>query len=142
MKSYMQIDLTAMIERHEGNKPVAYQDSLGIWTVGVGHNMSRPLSAAAIQQILSDDIADATNDCLHAFPWFPDLTQPRQAALIDMCFNLGLHRLQGFKKFLTAMARGDYDTAANEMLDSLWAKQTGRRSIELAGLIRGASSDV
>lgn len=136
---YMQIDILAMIERHEGNKPTAYQDSLGIWTVGIGHNLTRPLSQSAIQQIFIDDVAEATNDCLHAFPWFADLTQPRQAALVDMCFNLGLPRLQGFRKFLVAMANGDYETAANEMLDSLWAKQTGRRSIELAGLIRGSA---
>ena len=128
-----------MIERHEGNRAMPYPDSLGIWTVGVGHNMSRPLSAAAIQQILRDDIADATNDCVHAFPWFADLTQPRQAALIDMCFNLGVTRLRGFRKFLAAMEHGDYETAANEMLDSLWAKQVHGRALELAQLVRGTT---
>ena len=128
-----------MIERHEGNKPVAYQDSVGVWTVGCGHNLTRPLSQAVIQQILTDDIAEATNDCLHAFPWFADLTQPRQAALIDMCFNLGLTRLRGFKKFLVAMEHGNYETAAHEMLDSLWAKQVHGRALELAQLIRGTT---
>lgn len=137
MKDYRQIDLHAMIERHEGNNPVAYPDSLGVWTVGVGHNLSHPLSQAAIQQIFNDDLTEATNDCLHAFPWFADLTQPRQAALIDMCFNLGLSRLKGFKKFLSAMEQGNYETAATEMLDSLWAKQVGVRAVELAQLMRG-----
>lgn len=129
--------LLEMIARHEGKRRVMYEDSLGLPTIGVGHNLSKPLSDMAIAQILRDDVDDAYNDCLHAFPWFADLTQSRQWAMIDMCFNLGLTRLLGFKKFLQAMELGDYETAANEMLDSLWAKQVKGRALELAQLIRG-----
>ena len=55
----------------------------------------------------------------------------------DMMFNMGLPRLKGFTKFLKAMELGDYETAANEMLDSLWAKQVKGRALELANMIRG-----
>jgi len=130
--------LLDMLIRHEGKRRILYEDSLGVPTIGVGHNLSKPLSDAAILQILRDDVNDAYNECLHAFPWFMDLTEARQRAVIDMCFNMGLPRLLGFKKFLQAMALGDYDTAANEMLDSLWAKQVKSRALELANMIRGA----
>lgn len=133
--------LLDMITRHEGKRRVLYHDSLGIPTIGIGHNLSKPLTDMAIQQILRDDVNDAYGECLHAFPWFAELTEKRQWVLIDMCFNLGLPRLLGFKKFLQAMALGDYETAAVEMLDSLWAKQVKGRALELAGMIRG-STDV
>lgn len=127
-----------MLIRHEGIKDAPYVDSLGVQTIGIGHNLHKPLTHAAIMQIFRDDLADARNDCLHAFPWFADLSEPRQWVLVNMCFNLGLTRLQGFHRFLTAVELGDYDTAATEMLDSLWAKQVKKRAQELAALMQGS----
>lgn len=132
------IDIADMLLRHEGLRAIPYLDSVGVWTVGVGHNMTRPLSASAIRHILTDDIRDATNDLHHAFNWFAELDDDRQAAMINLCFNLGLHRLRGFVKFLAAMELGNYETAAKELLDSLWATQVGKdRSTDIANLIRG-----
>lgn len=130
--------LEQMLERHEGYKPTIYIDSVGVETVGIGHNLHKPLRREAILHILRDDIDDATNECLHAFPWFADLTPARKDVLVNMCFNLGLSRLSKFAKFLKAMEMGNYETAANEMLDSLWAKQVKGRAIELANMIRGS----
>lgn len=135
-------ELLDMIARHEciGGKPnlKAYKDSLGIWTIGYGHNVeSKPITAKAARLIFLDDVKDAINECVHAFPWFMELDKKRQHVLIDMTFNMGLPRLKGFTKFLKAMELGDYETAANEMLDSLWAKQVKGRALELANMIRG-----
>lgn len=134
------VGLLDMIKRHEGVRRIAYQDPLGVQTIGVGHNLSKPLTDQAISQILQDDVQDAHNECLHAFPWFADLTEPRQWVMIDLCFNLGLPRLLGFRKVLQAMALGEYETAANELLDSLWAKQVKSRALELAAMLRGGDS--
>jgi lysozyme len=130
--------LKEMLIRHEGWRPVAYLDTEGHWTVGVGHNLERPLSEAAILQILEDDVQEAYQDCLHLFPWFKELTINRQRVLVNMCFNLGIRRLLGFTKMLTALEVGAYETAAEEMLDSKWARQTGGRATELANLMRGS----
>lgn len=129
-----------MLIRHEGIRSTPYIDSLGVQTIGIGHNLHKPLSHAAILQIFKDDVNEAKNDCLHAFPWFADLSEPRQWVLINMCFNLGLTKLQGFYKFLAAVERGDYDTAATEMLDSLWSKQVKKRAQELAALMQGSAT--
>lgn len=127
-----------MLIRHEGMLATPYIDSVGVQTIGIGHNLHKPLSHAAILQIFKDDVADAKNDCLHAFPWFAELDEARQWVLINMCFNMGLTRLKGFYKFLNAMQAGDYDTAAVEMLDSLWSKQVKGRARELAALMQGS----
>ena len=127
-----------MLQRHEGYRSTIYIDSVGVETIGYGHNLHKPLTRAAIEHIFNDDVRDASNDCLHAFPWLLELNEARQWVLINMCFNMGINRLQGFKKFLQAVALGDYETAANEMLDSLWAKQVKGRALELANMMRGS----
>jgi len=130
--------LEQMIERHEGCRFLPYIDSVGVQTIGIGHNLHKALSRAAVEQIFKDDITDARNDCLHAFPWFADLSEKRQWAMIDLCFNMGVNRLMTFKNFLLAMSLGDYDTAAGHLLDSLYAKQVKGRAREIADLIRGS----
>lgn len=128
-----------MLERHEGYRSTPYLDSVGVQTIGIGHNLTKPLSRNAILQILRDDLADATDDCLHAFPWFSELSEPRQRAMLNLCFNLGLPKLQKFPRFLAAMSLGEYETAANELQNSLWFKQVGNRGPEVVGLIRGST---
>lgn len=132
----------AMLKRHEGYRTTIYVDSLGVETIGYGHNLHKPITRKAAEQIFADDVADAKGDCIHHFPWFYELTEARQWVLINMCFNLGINRLLGFKKFLTAVAMGDYETAANEMLSSLWARQVKGRARELAQLMRGTATEV
>ncbi|OPZ48986.1 MAG: hypothetical protein BWY95_00416 [Bacteroidetes bacterium ADurb.BinA104] len=53
-----------------------------------------------------------------------------------MCFNLGIKGLLEFKNTLTFIAAGDWERAANGMLASKWAKQVGKRAIELSELMR------
>lgn len=135
--------LEQMIKRHEcrGGRPnlLMYLDTEGIETIGYGHNLrDKKISPKAAEQIFQDDLLDVQLEVSHAFPWYADLTEQRQWVIVDMCFNLGLTRLSKFVKFLKAMELGNYDTAANEMLDSLWAKQVKGRAIELANIIRGS----
>lgn len=131
--------LEQMIARHEGTRPRPYLDSKGLWTVGIGHLMTRPLSAKAIDQIFQDDFCDAVNECTHAFPWFSELTTERQAVLVDLCFNMGLTRLLGFEKMLTALALGDYATARAQLLDSDAARDLPTRYQELADMMDGSA---
>lgn len=136
----MKGDIANLIKQHEGCRLRAYQDTLGVWTIGYGHNLqAKSISMAAAEQIFADDLKDAEADCMHAFPWYADLTESRQAAMVDLCFNLGLTGLRKFVKFLAAMERGDYETAAIELLDSLWAKQVKSRAFAVADLIRGTT---
>jgi len=55
-----------------------------------------------------------------------------------MAFNLGRPRLSQFKNMIKAVNEGNYKKAADEMVDSRWYHQVGRRSQELVELMRGA----
>ena len=53
-----------------------------------------------------------------------------------MAFNLGVPRLCKFKNMWAAIHEKDFDTAAEEMLDSRWAEQVKGRATELAEMMK------
>ncbi len=128
--------LKEMLERQEGRRNKMYLDSEGIPTIGIGHNLrDRPLSDRVIDAIYEDDLLDHTLDA-QKLQVFVKLDPVRQDVLINMVFNMGLVRVQGFVKMLAALEAGDWNEAANQMLDSKWAMQVGNRAQELAKMIR------
>jgi len=57
-------------------------------------------------------------------------------ALLNMCFNLGINRLLGFKKMVAALQEKNFTLAAKEALNSKWAEQVGERAKDIALMIR------
>ena len=108
-------------------------------TVGVGRNIDEDgglgLSVDEIEFLLKNDIKRCKQELI-TLPWFPEIDSVRQDALINLCFNLGITRLLGFKNALNAMSVGDYEKAAEEFLDSRWAVQVGNRALDVAHMIR------
>lgn len=147
----------SQIKEHEGFRGAPYKDSVGVKTVGYGRNLeANPITKAEWKAIggkrdltkepLTEDEADVLfqNDMKRARSsakavagkTFNKLTQARKDVLIDMAFNLGGTKLKAFKKFLAALRAGDYDKAAEEMRDSKWAKQVGRRADKLIATMK------
>ena len=131
--------LIETLRRHEGVSKWAYEDHLGYITVGVGRCLDPEaglgLSDKEIDYLLQNDIERCYKE-LDCLSWFPDLDPVRQEALVNMVFNLGLTRFLQFKKTLAYLAEGKYHEAADEMLDSKWARQVKNRAIELSEMIR------
>jgi lysozyme len=59
-----------------------------------------------------------------------------QMALINMNFNLGIHKLEQFVGMINALREKNYTLAAQEALNSLWAKQVHQRATDIALMIR------
>lgn len=124
-------ELTKLIAKHEGKMLTMYMDTVGVPTIGYGHNLQEPISEAAALQILSDDVAVAVNELDDRMDWWRDLPHPAQLVLASMVFNLGWPRFSRFKKMIAALEDRDYDRAALEMEDSLWFQQIKSRGDEL-----------
>lgn len=128
--------LTAMLVDHEGMRRKPYRCTAGKLTIGVGRNLDdRGISPDEAMYMLANDIRDSRRELSAAFPWFDKLDEVRQAVLIDMCVNLGLSRLQGFRNTLALIGVGKYEAAAQEMLNSKWAEQVGRRAQRLSRMM-------
>lgn len=121
------------LTRDEEKRNRMYLDSVGKHTIGVGHNLDdKPISDRACRIILEDDVADARDDLYRALPWAAGLSEPRQAALLNMCFNMGLGGLLTFKDALKALQEGRWEDARKGILSSKYAKQVGPRAHRVA----------
>lgn len=129
--------LQKLLIKHEGFVNKTYEIG-GLMHIGVGRNLDdMGLSDDEVLYLLDNDIVRCDKELLHNFKWYADLSRARQDAMINLCFNLGTPRLMTFSKALAAMESKDYQEAAIQFLDSLWAKQVGpNRSNDLAYMIR------
>ena len=131
--------LRETITRHEGSRLDMYQDTLGIWTIGVGHNIQeKGISPAVMELMLDEDIEEAIVELKRSVSFFSKMPEQVQEALVNLSFNMGIPRLMQFKKTLAYLRDGDFEAAADELLDSRYAEQVGRRADEVADMIRSA----
>ena len=131
-----------LIDRDEGDKTQPNKDSLGIWTVGIGHNLETNglppgvctdapgglpypdclgflqrhggLKEQEIEDLFDYDLK-VNCDWLWLKPWWGSVSPERQAALNDMAFNLGPARAQAFTTFYGLCAIGDWPAAAGDL---------------------------
>ena len=123
----------------EGLSLSCYKDSLGNWTVGVGHLLKSPCDDITLEyagKLLAEDIKIVMQELLEKVPVFFELDDVRRYVLISMCFNLGIKKLLSFKKMLLALENKNFSVAADEMRDSLWYRQVKRRADKLINLMR------
>jgi lysozyme len=112
-----------------------YRDTEGYLTIGVGRNLdAKGISESEAMTLFQSDMADAARIAAQ-IPEFDALVPCRRAVLINMTYNMGKKVMQ-FKRMRTAMRVHNWDLAAAEMLDSKWAKQVGKRSMELSEQMR------
>jgi lysozyme len=113
-----------------------YKDSLGYWTIGVGHMVDERKGGAIPKQIsdmlLNYDIAEVTTQLTGRVPFFTRLDDVRRGVLVNMAFQLGIAGLLGFSRTLSLIEAGQYGPASEAMLQSLWAKQTPDRAARLS----------
>lgn len=135
--------LVDMIKEHEGLRLKPYRCTAGKLSIGYGRNIEdRGITQDEADYLLRNDIQLCYKELDH-FSWFYDLDEARQFALVDLCFNVGLPSLLSFKNALAAIAEGDYDRAADEFLDSKWAREDVPewRSSRIVRMIRTGSYD-
>lgn len=151
-KPERQLNCLDLVKRHEGFSEEVYYCPAGKRTIGYGYNLDAnplKLKSRLIQDYCRNGLCEAEAERLLAeeldrlagllktkLVYWPELNKARQAALLDMAYNLGLDGLLKFKATLTLIAAGDYTAAATEMLNSTWSKQVKGRAMELAMMMK------
>lgn len=120
-------DIRNAIKSEEGLRLDVYDDGFGNLTIGYGHALHRgsmiPIEAAEV--IFDHDFALAV-DGYNILGL--DLDSVRRSVIIDMVFNMGISRVRKFEHFLFAIRYGDWVRAANELMDSKYARQVPARA--------------
>ena len=136
--------LLKSVKQHEGYRNKVYLDSLGKRTVGVGHlcvedhwEDHKEYSEKYLMKVLKDDLKNAIEGAERLLKGCRILDSLAREIVIEMVFQLGETGVSKFKNMLKALEEGpDYKTAATEMLDSRWAKQTPNRAKKMSDHMR------
>ena len=138
--------------RHEGYVAEIYLDTEQLPTFGIGHLVTEddmehgwpvgtPVTDERILDVFHKDCDVAYKDACALVLNFAGQAPDAQRVLVNMAFNLGRSRLSKFKNMLRYVNEGNYAMAANEMIDSKWYNQVGRRSKELVDIMKDARVD-
>lgn len=131
------LSLKQQLMHDEGLRLHPYRDTVGKLTIGFGRNLDDVgITREEAETMLDNDIEQVRSELSH-FDWFEQLDAKRRDVIMNMCFNLGLPTLLKFENMIAALSAHQYQRAADEMLDSLWAKQVGQRANRLAEEMRG-----
>jgi len=121
--------LLEQLEDFEGLELKAYQCTAGKTTIGLGRNLDDyGITKEEAFYLAKNNIYELENELDRAIPWWRQLDDARQRALINLAYNVGTTTLLKFKKTLQYLEDGFYNDAGIEVLDSRWAKQVGRRA--------------
>lgn len=123
----------SLTEQFEGLRLTAYQDQVGVWTIGYGHTgpdvtPGLTVTAAQAQALLAQDVRSAAA-CVNTVVAV-QLTQQEFDALVDFVFNLGAGAFKG-STMLRNLNAGDFTNAAAQF--DLWDRAGGA---VVAGLLR------
>ena len=122
------------IAQWEGVRYEAYQDSVGVWTIGVGHiggvQKGDVIDHAEAMRLLASDLkrtVDGLAPHVHI-----DVTERQFIALTSLAFNIGVSGVvDGCPKLMAALNAGDWEECARQFLD---CDKAG--GVRLAGLTR------
>jgi GH24 family phage-related lysozyme (muramidase) len=120
----------ALIKQFEGCKLTAYQDSVGVWTIGYGWTQpvdGKPIRAGmtikqeTAERLLKTGLVSYESDVSRLVK--VGLTQGKFDALVSFTYNLGARSLST-STLLRKLNAGDYAGAADEFLR--WNKAGGK----------------
>lgn len=138
------VDCTALeeaverVKKHEGLRLKPYRCPAGKLTIGYGRNIEdNGITEEEAEELLLNDLTTAEEELLMACPWAEKIDRCRYYVLVELVFNMGITRFKGFKKMLGACEKGEWSKASDELLDSLYAKQVGKRAKTLANILKG-----
>lgn len=133
-------ELTVQLRRDEGERLQAYHDHLGYLTIGIGRLIDERKGGGITREeaayLLRNDIAKIDRALQQRLPWIGTLSEARRGVLMNMAFQMGVDGLLGFRNTLTMIEQGEYEKAAEGMLQSRWAQQTPERAHRLSKQMR------
>ena len=131
-----------LAKRFEGLRLSAYQDAVGVWTIGYGHTggveEGMTITLEQAEDLLVSDMNNRAAACVNHWVTAP-LTQNQFDALCDFTFNLGCGALQKSELLaninsgnpVTAENFTDWDHAGGVVLPGLLARRLAEQSLFL-----------
>ena len=152
------------ISHHEGKKNYPYKDSLGLWTIGIGHLIGRgrdedlansgynqysrenPMPDSEVTELFKEDLADH-KAIAEGYDFYDDMNEKGKRAIIDLTFNMGdfLNKRNDDGDYMWAnlrrqLANSEWDAAADNLASATYGRQVGQRAITVTDMLRQAGN--
>ena len=135
------------LEIDEGCKYEIYLDHLGHPTFGIGHliteddseygwEVGTSIDTIRVHETFEDDVQSVLTDCEKLYVQWEHLPEEAQRVIANMMFNMGRTRLSKFRGMKRGVDARDWNTAADEMVDSRWYHQVTNRAKRLVERMR------
>jgi GH24 family phage-related lysozyme (muramidase) len=141
-------DIKQMIIAHEGKRYEPYKDSLGLWTVGIGHligdgktlppEWDRKFSEEEIMKLFDEDYKHHRL-AAQRIPGFDKIGTLGQGALTDLTFNMGPSWIEKWPKLKEQLASLDLEGAASNLESSKWYAQVKSRGPTIVDLVKNST---
>ena len=126
-------ELIERIGKNEGFRSKPYQCTEDVWTIGHGLTW---ITEEESLHILANRISQLHLKLIDDLDWYRNMPPIVQGVVIEMCYQIGFAGFCKFKKAIGHMKAKNWKGASEEMLDSLWARQTPSRANRLADIVR------
>lgn len=159
----MALDMEKLLKiliQDEGERLSIYRDSLGFFTVGVGHLVTRQkddmkmaiteldkqigrstgghITKQESAELLEKDINIVINGIERSNklrPLYHQLSDVKKLGLISMCFQMGIAGVEGFNNSMRFLLQENWDRASRNLRVSKWYKQTPNRAERVINMI-------
>jgi lysozyme len=138
MTPAVQVRARASIMKHEGLMLAAYDDATGRvvqpghmvkgWiTVGYGRNLiGRGITLPEAEYLLANDLSEVEAELNRRLPEWRRWAEPRQWAIFELGFNLGVARfIAEWPTTVAHLRAGRFDRVAGILSGSKWRSQVG-----------------
>ena len=146
------MNIFGMLRIDEGCKLTIYKDTEGYWTVGIGQLLTKDpslevakreldklvgrkangvITQAEAETLFTKAVQKATTGILSNAvlkPVYDSLDSIRQAALINMVFQMGVAGVASFENSMKLLKAKNWSQAAINLAQSRWYKQTPNRA--------------
>ncbi|HFK4065593.1 TPA: glycoside hydrolase family protein [Kluyvera ascorbata] len=159
------ITIYEMLKFDEGIKQTLYKDTLGFYTIGIGHLVTKSanriealaildkkfgrvtngtLTTSEVETLFNEDVQGVINQIKqnsNVNAVYKSLDDIRKMALINMCFQLGVNGVASFSNSLQYLNSKQWEKAATNLKLSKWNSQTPNRSNRVIEVFRTGTLD-
>lgn len=157
-------NIQQQIAKHEGQINYPYKDSLGKWTIGIGHligdgsdkalansgykkySEDNPMPESEVAKLFQKDLKKHRK-IAEGYDFYDGMSETGKRAILDLTFNMGdfLNKKKKdgtyvWEDLRTQLSNGDWDAAADNLLSAEYANQVGDRAITVTDMLREAGN--
>lgn len=136
MLKYNIEQLIQTLQEEEGFSATPYTDTEGKLTIGYGLNLDVGITEEEAAMLLGMRLDYLVKTMETRLAMYDALPPVAVQVLVMMAYQIGVSGVFKFKKTLKYMLEGEWKEAADEMLDSKWARQTPARAQRMSDLVR------